>query len=297
MTTQPTGMTTQPTGTTTQPTGMTTQPLIALNDGNSIPQLGFGVWQVPDDVTASVVQEAIAAGYRSVDTAVVYENESGVGTALKNSPVPREQLFITTKIWNSQQGYDKTLRAFDKSLGRLGLDYLDLLLIHWPKPSQDLYADTWRALVELRRQGRVKSIGVSNFNIDHLRRIIDASGIVPAVNQVELHPRFQQRELREFHRQHNIATESWSPLGQGQLLESPAIKALAQKHGRSAAQIIVRWHLDSGLIVIPKSVTPARIRENFNVFDFQLDADDMQHIAALDSADGRIGPEPLTADF
>jgi 2,5-diketo-D-gluconate reductase A len=276
---------------------MTNQPAILLNDGRSIPQLGFGVWQVPDDVTASVVLEAIAAGYRSIDTAVVYENESGVGAAIDGSPVPREQLFITTKIWNSQQGYDKTLRAFDKSLGRLGLDYLDLLLIHWPKPSQDLYADTWRALVELQRQGRARSIGVSNFNIDHLQRIIDASGVVPAVNQVELHPRFQQRELREFHRQRNIATESWSPLGQGQLLENPAIKALAQKYGRSAAQIILRWHLDSGLIVIPKSVTPARIRENFNVFDFKLDAEDMQQIAGLDSADGRIGPEPLTADF
>lgn len=276
---------------------MTNQPAILLNDGRSIPQLGFGVWQVPDDVTASVVLEAIAAGYRSIDTAVVYENESGVGAAIDVSPVPREQLFITTKIWNSQQGYDKTLRAFDKSLGRLGLDYLDLLLIHWPKPSQDLYVDTWRALVELQRQDRVRSIGVSNFNIDHLQRIIDASGVVPAVNQVELHPRFQQRELREFHRQQNIATESWSPLGQGQLLENPAIKALAQKYGRSAAQIILRWHLESGLIVIPKSVTPARIRENFNVFDFKLDAEDMQQIAALDSTDGRIGPEPLTADF
>jgi 2,5-diketo-D-gluconate reductase A len=276
---------------------MTNQPAIPLNDGRSIPQLGFGVWQVPDDVTASVVLEAIAAGYRSIDTAVVYENETGVGAAIDSSPVQREQLFITTKIWNSQQGYDKTLRAFDKSLGRLGLDYLDLLLIHWPKPGQNLYADTWRALVELRRQGRVRSIGVSNFNIDHLQRIIDASGVVPAVNQIELHPRFQQRELREFHRRQNIATESWSPLGQGQLLQDATIAAIARKHGRSAAQVILRWHLDSGLIVIPKSVTPARIRENFNVFDFRLDAEDMQHIAALDSADGRIGPEPSTADF
>jgi 2,5-diketo-D-gluconate reductase A len=220
-----------------------------------------------------------------------------VGAALAGSPVPREQLFITTKVWNSQQGYDKTLRAFDKSLSRLGLEYLDLFLIHWPKPSQDLYVETWRALVELRRQGRVKSIGVSNFNIDHLQRIVDDSGVAPAVNQVELHPRFQQKSLREFHRQFDIATESWSPLGQGQLLEEPAIKSLAQKHKRSPAQIIVRWHLDSGLIVIPKSVTPARIRENFNVFDFELDADDMQKIAALDSAGGRIGPDPETADF
>jgi 2,5-diketo-D-gluconate reductase A len=276
---------------------MPVSPTLTLNDGNTIPQLGFGVWQVPDDITADVVGTAIAVGYRSIDTAVVYENEAGVGAALAGSPVPREQLFITTKVWNSQQGYDKTLRAFDKSLSRLGLEYLDLFLIHWPKPSQDLYVETWRALVELRRQGRVKSIGVSNFNLEHLQRIVDDSGVAPAVNQVELHPRFQQKSLREFHRQFDIATESWSPLGQGQLLEEPAIKSLAQKHKRSPAQIIVRWHLDSGLIVIPKSVTPARIRENFNVFDFELDADDMQKIAALDSAGGRIGPDPETADF
>lgn len=272
-------------------------PTVTLNDGNTIPQLGFGVWQVPDDVTADVVGTAIAAGYRSIDTAVVYENEAGVGAALNSSPVSREQLFITTKVWNSQQGYDKTLRAFDKSLARLGLDYLDLYLIHWPKPSQDLYADTWRALVELKRQGRLRSIGVSNFNSEHLQRIIDDSGVVPAVNQVELHPRFQQKSLREFHQRHGIATESWSPLGQGQLLDDATIQALAQKHGRTPAQVIVRWHLDSGLIVIPKSVTPARIRENFNVFDFKLDADDMRQLAALDSADGRIGPDPLTMDF
>lgn len=276
---------------------MALTPALALNDGHSIPQLGFGVWQVPDDITATVVGEALAAGYRSIDTAAVYENEAGVGTALKNSPVPREQLFITTKLWNSRQGFDQTLKSFDKSLSRLGLDYLDLFLIHWPKPSQDLYVESWRAFIELQRQGRIKSIGVSNFNIEHLQRIIDASGVVPAINQVELHPRFQQRKLREFHQQHGIKTESWSPLGQGQLLTDATIKSIAQKHGRSSAQIIVRWHLDSGLIVIPKSVTPARIRENFNVFDFRLDADDMNKLAALDSAEGRIGPDPETADF
>lgn len=276
---------------------MPASPIVTLNDGNTIPQLGFGVWQVPDDVTAEVVSTAIAAGYRSIDTAVVYENEAGVGAALERSTVPREQLFITTKVWNSQQGYDKTLRAFDKSLSRLGLDYLDLYLIHWPKPSQDLYAETWRALVELKRQGRVRSIGVSNFNIEHLQRIVDDSGIVPAINQVELHPRFQQKTLREFHQRHNIATESWSPLGQGQLLQDATIVALAQKHGRSPAQVIIRWHLDSGLVVIPKSVTPARIRENFNVFDFKLDADDLKKLATLDSADGRIGLDPLTMDL
>jgi 2,5-diketo-D-gluconate reductase A len=272
-------------------------PNIKLNDGQLIPQLGFGVWQVPSDVTAKVVGEAIAAGYRSIDTAAVYENEQGVGAAIKQSPVAREQLFITTKLWNSRHGYDEALRSFDKSLSRLGLDYIDLFLIHWPVPRQDRYVEAWRALVELQRQGRVKAIGVSNFNIEHLQRIIDASGVVPVLNQVELHPRFQQLALRQFHAQHSIATEAWSPLGQGQLLQDATISAIAKKHGRSAAQIILRWHLDSGLIAIPKSVTPARIRENFALFDFHLDADDMQKLKALDSTDGRIGPDPETADF
>jgi 2,5-diketo-D-gluconate reductase A len=276
---------------------MATYPTISLNDGHSIPQLGFGVWQVPDDITARVVLEAIAAGYRSIDTAAVYENEGGVGQAIKDSPIPRDQLFITTKLWNSRHGYDAALRAFDKSMARLGLDYLDLFLIHWPKPSQDLYVESWRALVELQRQGRVKSIGVSNFNSEHLQRIIDAGGVVPCINQVELHPRFQQRQLREFHRQHGIATESWSPLGQGQLLDDATIQALARKHGRSPAQVIVRWHLDSGLVVIPKSVTPSRIIENGKVFDFELDAAAMQALNALDDAGGRIGPNPATAAF
>lgn len=275
----------------------TSVPAIKLNDARTIPQLGFGVWQIPSDVTAKVVGEAIAAGYRSIDTAAVYENEQGVGAAIQNSPVPREQLFIATKLWNSRHGYDEALRTFDKSLGRLGLDYVDLYLIHWPVPRQNRYVETWKALIELQRQGRVKSIGVSNFNIEHLQRIIDASGVVPVLNQVELHPRFQQKALREYHAQHGIATEAWSPLGQGQLLEDATIRVLAKKHSRSPAQIILRWHLDSGLIAIPKSVTPARIRENIAVFDFRLDADDMQKLNALDSADGRIGPDPEGADF
>jgi len=273
------------------------QPTIKLNDTRVIPQLGFGVWQVPSDITATVVSEAIAAGYRSIDTAAVYENEAGVGAAIQKNSVPRDQLFITTKLWNSRHGYDDALRSFDKSLSRLGLDYIDLFLIHWPAPQRDLYAGAWRALVELQRQGRAKSIGVSNFNIPHLQRIIDTSGVVPALNQVELHPRFQQRALRQFHAQHGIATEAWSPLGQGQLLEDATVRAIAKKHARTPAQIILRWHLDSGLIAIPKSVTPVRIRENFAVFDFQLNADDMRELAALDRSDGRIGPDPETADF
>jgi 2,5-diketo-D-gluconate reductase A len=276
---------------------MLSQPTIQLNDGRAIPQLGFGVWQVPSDITATVVGEAIAAGYRSIDTAAVYENEAGVGAAIQQNAVPRDQLFITTKLWNSRHGYDETLRSFDKSMGRLGLDYIDLFLIHWPVPQRDLYVETWRALIELQKQGRAKSIGVSNFNIAHLQRIIDASGVVPALNQVELHARFQQQALREFHNRHRIATEAWSPLGQGQLLEDASVRAIAIKHGRTPAQILLRWHLDSGLIAIPKSVTPARIRENFAVFDFQLDNDDMLNLKKLDSAGGRIGPDPETTTF
>lgn len=276
---------------------MTAQPLITLNNGNRIPQLGFGVWQVPTDVTESVVTEAIAAGYRSIDTAAVYQNEPGVGAAIAAATISRDELFITTKLWNSSHGYDEALRAFDKSMERLGLDYLDLYLIHWPAPKLDRYVDAWRALIELQRQGRVKSIGVSNFNTDHLQRIIDASGVAPSINQIELHPRFQQRALREFHRQHGIATEAWSPLGQGQLLDEPAIAALAKKYGKSPAQIILRWHLDNGIIAIPKSVTPSRIRDNLAVFDFRLDASDIALLATLDNPGGRIGPDPLTANF
>jgi len=276
---------------------MASSPTITLNDGHAIPQLGFGVWQVPGDVAASVVGTAIAAGYRSIDTAAAYENEEGVGAAIATCGVPRNELFITTKLWNANHGYDNTLIAFDASLSRLGLDYVDLYLIHWPKPRQNLYVESWQALVELHRQGRARSIGVSNFTTAHLQRIIEVTGVTPAVNQIELHPRFQQKTLCDFHVRHGIATEAWSPLGQGQLLDDATIKQLARKHGKTPAQIILRWHLDSGHIVIPKSVTPERIRENFAVFDFQLDADDMRAIAALDSGNGRIGPDPETADF
>jgi len=276
---------------------MAVSPTLTLNDGHTIPQLGFGVWQVPLDVTEQVVGTAIAAGYRAIDTAAAYDNETGVGAAIAGCDVPRDQLFITTKLWNAEHGYDRTLRAFDASLEKLGLEYIDLYLIHWPKPRQNLYVETWKALVELRRQGRARSIGVSNFTIPYLEHIMDASGVAPAVNQIELHPQFQQHAMREFHRRHNIATQAWSPLGQGRLLKNASIATLAKKHGKSPAQIILRWHLDSGLIAIPKSVTPERIRENFAVFDFHLDADDMNAIAALDRTSGRIGPDPDTADF
>lgn len=276
---------------------MSTQTYLKLHDGNTIPQLGFGTWQTPNDVAPGAVSAAIAAGYRSIDTAAIYENETGTGEGIRQSGVPREQLCITTKLWNDDQGYDSTFRGFEKSLKRLKLDAVDLYLIHWPKPRADKYADSWRALAKIRESGRAKSIGVSNFQIAHLQRIFDEIGVIPAVNQIELHPRFQQKELREFHAKYGIITESWSPLGQGTILNEPTIASIARKHGKTAAQVIIRWHIDLGLIVIPKSVTPSRIRENFDVFDFSLDAEDLAQIAKLDSAVGRIGPDPDTAAF
>jgi len=276
---------------------MTTQPSIIFNDGQSIPQFGLGVWQTPADVTGTAVEAALKAGYRHIDTAAIYRNEEGVGAGIRASGVPRADIFVTTKLWNEDQGFDTTLRAFDISMEKLGLDVLDLYLVHWPSPQRGLYVDTWRALVRLKEEGRVRSIGVSNFMPEHLDTIIDATGVVPVLNQIELHPRFQQHELRAAHAERGIATQSWSPLGQGALLTDPIITGIAAKHGRTSAQVIIRWHLDSGLIVIPKSATPSRIVENANVFDFTLDADDLAAIAKLDAGDGRMGPNPLTAAF
>ncbi|HEY8005068.1 MAG TPA: aldo/keto reductase [Phenylobacterium sp.] len=270
---------------------------LTLNDGREIPQLGLGVWQAPNDVAVSAVRTALDAGYRHVDTAAAYRNEPGVGEGLRASSLPREAVFVTTKVWNSEQGYDAALRALDGSLRRLKLDYVDLFLIHWPAPRQGLYLDTWRALVKAREGGRARSIGVSNFDVEQLDRIVGETGVTPAVNQIELHPRFQQRRLRDANLERGIRTESWSPLGQGRLLADPVIAGVARKHGRTPAQVIIRWHLDSGLIVIPKSVTPSRIVENHDVEGFQLDQDDMAAIEALDDPDGRIGPDPLTAAF
>jgi 2,5-diketo-D-gluconate reductase A len=274
---------------------MTSQPTVTLNDGHVMPQLGLGVWQTPPEEAAEVVKTAIEAGYRHVDTAAAYRNERGVGEGLQSAG--QEGVFITTKLWNDNQGYDATLTAFDKSLARLGLPAIDLYLIHWPAPNRGLYLDSWKALVRLKEEGRARSIGVSNFKQEHLERIIGETGLTPAVNQVELHPSFQQKQLREFHQAHGILTESWSPLGQGQQLADPTVLALAAKHGRKPAQVVIRWHLQSGLIVIPKSVTPSRIRENIAVFDFALGADDMAALAALDRPNGRIGPDPSTATF
>ena len=262
-----------------------------------MPALGYGVWQVPDNDAELSTREAIAAGYRSIDTAQIYANEAGVGRAIAASSVPRSELFITTKVWNTSQGRDATKKAFEQSLRKLGGEYLDLYLIHWPSPKRGKFVETWETLVELKKEGRVRSIGVSNFGPDELRMVMDATGEKPVLNQIELHPRFQQRETRAFHAEHGIATEAWSPLGQGQLLQDPAVGAIAQKHGKSAAQVILRWHLKNDFIVIPKSVTPSRIRENIDVFGFDLDAADVNALDALDSAEGRIGPNPFTASF
>jgi 2,5-diketo-D-gluconate reductase A len=270
---------------------------IALNDGHAIPQLGLGVWQTPPAATAEIVAAALAAGFRQVDTAAVYGNEAGVGQGLKASGLPRGEVFVTTKVWNDSQGYDATLRAARDSLKRLGLDHVDLYLIHWPAPRRGLYVETWRALIELREQGLARSIGVSNFNADHLERILGETGVAPALNQIELHPRFQQRELRAFHERHAIATESWAPLGRAHLFDDPVVKRIAGKHGRTPAQAVIRWHLDEGLIAIPKTARRERLQENFDVFGFRLDAEDLKAFAALDRADGRIGPDPMTASF
>lgn len=276
---------------------MTDQPRIKLNDGNTIPQVGLGVWQTPNEQAAPAVKAALNAGYRHVDTAAVYENEEGVGEGIRQSGLTRSDVFLTTKLWNVDQGYDSTLKAFDASLKRLGTDYVDLYLIHWPSPHRNLFVDTWKAFIKLSQEGRAKSIGVSNFYPQHLERIIGETGVVPVINQIELHPDFQQRTTREFHAQHGIVTQSWSPLGQGKLLTHPVVEKLAKRLGRTPAQTIIRWHMEKGFVVIPKSVTPSRIIENFNVFDFGLATADIAELDALDSGNARIGPDPMTATF
>jgi 2,5-diketo-D-gluconate reductase A len=274
-----------------------TQPFLTLNNGARMPQLGLGTWQTPDAEAAAVVRTALDAGYRLIDTAAVYDNEVSVGAGLRAAGLPREQVFVTTKLWNSQQGFDKALSAFDESLARLQLDYVDLYLIHWPVPSHDHYLDTWRALIRLKEEGRARSVGVSNFQVPHLERIIGETGVTPAVNQIELHPDFQQQALMAFHVLHGIRTQSWSPLGQGTLLQNKTIRAMAKKHQKTPAQIIIRWHLERELLVIPKSIHADRIKENFAVFDFSLDAEDTAQLTLMDNPKGRIGPHPDTAVF
>lgn len=268
------------------------QNTLGFHDGRNAPQLGLGVWQVENDVAATVVQTAIGVGYRSIDTAAIYGNEEGVGRGIAQSNIKREDLFVATKLWNDRHGHDKSKAAFEESLEKLGLDYVDLYLIHWPVPKNGLYVDAWETMIQLRDEGRAKSIGVCNFNISHLQKLLDKTGVLPVVNQIELHPHFQQAELRQFHAEHEIVTEAWSPLGRGKLWEDPSLVAIAHKHNRSVAQVMIRWHTQLGNMVIPKSITPSRIQENFHVFDFALDAEDMAAIAALDRPDGRDGPDP-----
>ncbi|WP_371495778.1 aldo/keto reductase [Kitasatospora sp. NBC_00374] len=283
---------------------MSTIPSVTLNNGAEIPQLGFGVWQVPDAEAAPAVRTAIEAGYRSIDTAAIYENEVGTGEAVAQAGVPREELYVTTKLWNSgtrdwsgRQGRDAVRRAFDDSLGKLGLDYVDLYLIHWPRPMHGTFLNVWEGVTELLADGRVKSVGVSNFGIPQLETLLKESSVVPVLNQVELHPYFPQHELRDFQSGHGIATEAWSPLGQGgALLAEPTLVKIAEKHGRTVAQVVLRWHLQSGVIAIPKSVTPSRIRENLDVAGFELDADDLAAIAAVETG-VRIGPDPQGFDW
>lgn len=279
---------------------MSKVPTITLNNGVEMPQLGFGVWQVADDAATAAVSTALEAGYRSIDTAAIYENETGTGKALAASGIARDELFVTTKLWNSANETwtrDSVLREFDASLAKLGLDHLDLYLIHWPRAMRDDYLTIWRAFAEIAESGRAKAVGVSNFHAPQLERVIAETSLVPAVNQVELHPNFPQTELRAVHARHGIVTEAWSPLGQGRgLLDEPVLARIGAKHGKSAAQVVLRWHLQLGNVAIPKSVTPSRIRENFDVFGFELDADDLAAITGLDTGT-RLGPNPDEFDW
>jgi 2,5-diketo-D-gluconate reductase A len=274
-------------------TNVTEVPVLTLHDGVEIPQLGFGVFQIPPEETQEKVEEALGAGYRHVDTAAAYRNEAGVGAAIAASGVRREDVFVTTKLWNSEQGYDLTLRAFEKSVGRLGTGHVDLYLIHWPLPDKDLFLETWRAFERIQEEGGARSIGVSNFRVEDLERLEREAEKRPTVNQIELHPRLQQDELRAWHADHDVATEAWSPLAQGELLRDGTIETVAAHHDRTPAQAILRWHLQLGNIVIPKSSNPERIRENFEVLDFELSEDDMAALERLDTGE-RTGPDPAT---
>ena len=271
-------------------------PTLTLHDGVAIPQLGFGVWQIPAGDTERVVNEAIKAGYRHIDTAAIYGNEEGVGAAVRSSGIPRDELFVTTKLWNGDQGDEAAREAFALSLERLGLDYVDLYLIHWPMPEAEQIVETWKAFEDFLDDGRARAIGVSNFRVDDLELLAEECEVRPAINQIELHPRLPQSELRRYHAGHGIATEAWSPLAQGDLLSDPVLKEIGAAHGKSSAQVILRWHLQIGNVAIPKSATPERIRQNIDLFDFELDAGQMEEIAGLDRGE-RIGAHPDRFDL
>ncbi|MBM3604744.1 MAG: aldo/keto reductase [Alphaproteobacteria bacterium] len=273
-----------------------TQPMMTLNDGHRMPQLGTGIWQIDDAKTPEVVAEALRIGYRLIDGAAAYKNERGMGEGIRAAGIPRDEIFVTTKLWNDAQGHDAALRAFDASLERCGLEYLDLYLIHWPLPRLDAYVDTWKALIRLRDEGRVRSIGVANFHEPHLKRLIDETGVTPALNQIELHPSLPQVRMREVNRQMGIVTQSWTPLGRGDSFNAPEVVAVAERLARTPAQVILRWHIQHGLSVIPKSENPDRLAQNFDVLDFELSEQDM---AALDGLDRghRTGPDPDEFDY
>lgn len=273
-----------------------TQPMMTLNDGRTMPQLGTGIWQIEDAKTPEVVSEALRAGYRLIDGAAAYKNEAGMGRGIRDSDVARDQIFVTSKLWNDAQGHDAALRAFDATMERSGLDYLDLYLIHWPLPAMDAYVDSWKALIRLRDEGRVRSIGVANFHEPHLRRLIDETGVAPALNQIELHPSLTQERMRAVNKQLGIVTQSWTPLGRGDSFDAPAIRDAAARTGRTVAQVILRWHIQHGLSVIPKSEKPERLAENFDVLDFTLTPEEMSAIDALDRGH-RTGPDPETFDY
>lgn len=267
-------------------------PSVPLSSGHVIPQVGFGVFLVPPPETQAAVASALHAGYRHIDTAAAYRNEESVGRAIAESGIPRQEIFLTTKCWNTDHGYDRALAAFDASLARLGTDYVDLYLIHWPMPRHDRYLDTWRAFEKIHADGRARSIGVSNFHIPHLQRLLDETGVGPAVNQIEMHPWLQQRELRAFHDDHGIVSEAWSPIARGgEHLADPVITGIAERLGVTPAQVILRWHLDLGNVVIPKSVNPSRMAANLDLFGFALTDADRAEIAELDSGT-RVGPDP-----
>ncbi len=270
------------------------QQTLTFHDGCQAPAVGLGTWQIPQDAAEDVVGQAIGLGYRSIDTASAYGNEAGVGRGIRKSGVAREELFVATKLWNDVHAHGLARPAFESSLERLGLDYVDLYLIHWPVPQQGQFVQAWETLIQLRDEGLAKSIGVCNFNAEQLQELLDETGVLPVVNQVELHPRFQQAELRQYHAENDIITEAWSPIARGSLHDDPILKSIAARLERSVAQVILRWHLQLGHMLIPKSVNIERLRENLALFDFQLSAHDMQSIAKLDSPDGRTGPDPAS---